>query len=108
MEAICEVLAQGKANGIIAIRLAELTVLTDYLIICSGASRIQVRSIAERLADGVRQMGIRMANMEGYEEGLWVVGDLGDIMVHIFQEETREFYSLERLWGDAPQYFFEE
>lgn len=106
-EAICEVLAQGKANYILVLRLSELTVLTDYLIVCSGATRTQVRAIAERLMEGLGKMGLPKPSMEGFEDGMWIVADLGDIMVHIFEEETRQFYSLERLWGDAPQYVFE-
>jgi len=105
--AVCEVLAQGKASYITVLRIGELTTLTDYLIICSGATKIQVRAIAERLRTKMKEQGATLLNLEGYKEGLWVVGDLGDIMVHIFEEETREFYSLERLWGDAPQYHFE-
>lgn len=107
-EPVCEVLAQGKASHITVLRLSELTILTDYLIICSGASRIQVRAIASRLRESLKETGMSNLNMEGYEEGLWIVVDLGEIMVHIFEEQTREFYSLERLWGDAPQYVFEE
>ena len=107
VEALCDALAQGKADNILVLRLAEITVLTDYLMICSGATRVQVRAIAERLGERARGMGLRVLNLEGHEEGLWIVADLGDIMVHIYEDQTREFYALERLWGDAPQFAFE-
>ena len=106
-EEVCEVLAQGKANCITVLRLAELTILTDYLIICSGATTTQVRAIADRLMENLKARAVPLLHLEGHQEGLWIVADLGGIMVHVFEEQTREFYSLERLWGDAPRYLFE-
>lgn len=101
-------MAEGKAERIVVVGLAELTILTDYLVICSGATRTQVRALAERLREGLDKEQVQLLNMEGYEEGIWIVADLGQIMVHIFEEQMRDFYSLERLWGDAPLHVFED
>lgn len=93
-----------KATDIIAIDVAELLVVTDYFVICTGNTDIQVRAIAEEVEDRLREeAGIKPIGREGVNEGKWILLDFADFVVHIFQPEERGFYRLETLWGDAPR-----
>ena len=82
--------------------LRELTLITDFFIICHGTSEVNTRGLADALLDEMAKRGIKNARTEGYTDAQWILVDFGDVIVHIFSEEQREFYSLERLWGDAP------
>jgi len=95
--------SEKKATDIVAIEVAELLVVTDYFVICTGNTDIQVRAIAEEVEDRLRDAGIKPIGREGVAEGKWVLLDFGDLVVHVFQPEERDFYRLERLWGDAPR-----
>ena len=95
--------ADKKGRDITILELKGLSVITDYFIIVNGNSRIQTQAIAENIEKEMVLAGIRAARREGYHEGRWILLDYGAVIVHIFQEEERNFYSLERLWGDAPQ-----
>ncbi|HET9229462.1 MAG TPA: ribosome silencing factor, partial [Thermoanaerobaculia bacterium] len=75
---------------------------TDFFLICTGTSERQVQAIADAVQEKMREEQVRPLHVEGYNRGQWVLLDYGDFVVHIFQEEPRRFYSLERLWGDAP------
>jgi len=94
--------SEKKATDIVAIEVAELLVVTDYFVICTGNTDIQVRAIAEEVEDRLRDAGIKPIGREGVAEGKWVLLDFGDLVVHVFQPEERDFYRLEKLWGDAP------
>jgi len=76
--------------------------LTDFFVICSGNSRIQVQAIADSVLDKIYQSSHKMSSIEGYTSGNWIVLDLADIVVHIFHKDARVQYDLERLWGDVP------
>jgi len=78
-----------------------VTLVTDYFIILSGASRPQVRAIVEHVEQRMADQGARMLRREGYTGGRWVLLDYGAVVVHVFHAEERAFYGLERLWGDA-------
>lgn len=92
-----------KANGLEVLRVAELTSLADYFIICSGGSERQAVAIADGIEEKLRvELRTRPRLVEGLSPGRWVVMDYGDFIIHVFTEETRSFYGLERLWGDAP------
>jgi len=83
--------------------LADVSDFTDYFLICSGSNDRQVQSIAEAV-DGVLRAGkVRPLHQEGMNGGNWILLDYGDFIVHVFRDETRRFYALERLWGDAPE-----
>jgi ribosome-associated protein len=71
-------------------------------VLCSGTSERQVQAIADAVLERMREDKARPLHIEGYNRGQWVLLDFGDFVVHIFQEEQRKFYALERLWGDAP------
>lgn len=91
-----------KAVDLKVLNLQEVTDFTDYFLICSGTSERQVQAIADAVQDRLRENRVRPLHVEGLNRGQWVLIDYGDLVVHIFQEEPRRFYSLERLWGDAP------
>lgn len=91
-----------KAVDLKVLHLAKVTDFTDYFMICSGTSERQVQAIADAVQERMREERVRPLHVEGYNRAQWVLLDYGDFVVHIFQEEPRRFYSLERLWGDAP------
>lgn len=91
-----------KAVDLKVLHLEKVTDFTDYFLICSGTSERQVQAIADAVLERLREEKVRPLHMEGYNRGQWVLLDYGDFVVHVFQEEPRKFYALERLWGDAP------
>ena len=86
-----------------AIRLKGLATFTDAFVICSGTQRRQTQAICDAVIESLRAEGERPGHVEGYARGDWILIDLFDLVVHVFTPETREFYNLERLWGDAPR-----
>ena len=92
-----------KAQDLRVLHLGRVTDFTDYFLICSGTSDRQVQAIADAIQERLRAEKVRPLHVEGYNRAQWVLLDYGDLVVHIFQEEPRRFYSLERLWGDAPE-----
>jgi len=99
-----EAASEKKAEDIVVVDVADLLVVTDYFVIGTGSNDRQVRSIAEEVEDKLRERaGVKPIGREGTEEGKWVLLDFADIVVHIFQPEERDFYRLERLWGEAPR-----
>ena len=97
---ICDVLSANKAYDVLKIDVSEKTVLADYFIICSGKSSTQVRSLAEYAEEEIEKRGGEVRRKEGMDEGRWVVVDFGDVILHVFNDDTRLFYHLERLWSD--------
>lgn len=91
-----------KAVDLRVLHLEKVSDFTDFFLICSGTSERQVQAIADAVQERMREEQVRPLHVEGYNRGQWVLLDYGDFVVHIFQEEPRRFYSLERLWGDAP------
>ncbi|MBU2977022.1 ribosome silencing factor [Alteromonas sp. C1M14] len=89
-----------KARDVIELDVKGKSTITDTMIICSGNSKRHVVAIAENLQVEMKQAGHAPLNMEGKETGEWVLVDLGDIIVHVMQDETRDFYQLEKLWGE--------
>lgn len=91
-----------KAVDLKVLHLEKVTDFTDYFIVCSGTSERQVQAIADSVQEKLRENKARPLHVEGYNRGHWVLLDYGDLVVHVFQEEPRRYYALERLWGDAP------
>jgi ribosome-associated protein len=91
-----------KAFDIVILDLRNRTDITDYFLICSGNSRLQVQAIADSILDKTGGTPHKVIMTEGYTTGNWIIMDLSDMIVHIFQKETRLQYDLERLWGDVP------
>ena len=92
-----------KARDIILLDMRGLHPLYDYFLVCTGTSRRQIHTVAEEIDDALRAVGDRRIGIEGYQASKWVVQDYGDMLVHVFDPDTRAYYSLEELWADAPR-----
>ena len=95
--------AEKQAENVVVLDVHELIVITDYFVICSGTSDRQVKTIVEEVEEDLRERGLRPVRREGEQEARWVLLDYVDVVVHVFAEEEREYYDLERLWRDAPR-----
>lgn len=91
-------LNDDKAEDVVQIDLRGRSDMADYMVICSGRSSRQVSAISEKLADRLKQDFGRLCKIEGKETGDWVLIDVGDVIVHVFRPEVREFYQLEKMW----------
>ncbi len=101
--------ADRKAADITTLLLANVSSVADYFVICSGRSHTQVAAICDRVSEGLReQFGISPLSTEGLDTARWAILDYGDVVVHVFQDEARKFYDLERLWEHAPRWNYEE
>jgi ribosome-associated protein len=96
--------AETKAVDGVVLDLRKLSDATDYFIVVSGTSDTHVRAIAEHVLEELRTRGVRAHHIEGLAGGRWVLLDFIDFVVHVFHPALREFYQLEGLWGDAPQW----
>jgi len=96
-----EAALEKKAEHPVALELSGLTIVADYFVICSGESTTQVRAISEYIEEELRKAGIKPIGIEGRNYSHWVLLDYGDVIIHIFEKETRSFYDLEKLWMDA-------
>jgi ribosome-associated protein len=92
-----------KALDLVTLDLRKAAGFTDYFIICSGANPRQIRAIADGVMEALAADGAKPAHIEGYERSEWVLIDYFDFIVHVFSQETRLFYGLERLWGNAEK-----
>ncbi|GAJ99077.1 MULTISPECIES: ribosome silencing factor [Geomicrobium] len=96
--------ADGKnAQNLMALDMKGISILADYFIIGHGGSVKQVQAIANEVKSMAEKAGAEVKRMEGYQEGRWVLVDLGDVVAHIFHEEDRLYYNIEKLWGEADQ-----
>lgn len=95
---IADILYEKKAQNIVALDVRGLTVITDCMLIATGRSAIQVRTLADEVEERLTEMGCEPIRKEGQQEGRWVVLDYGEVLVHIFHTEEREFYRLDKLW----------
>ena len=100
-EEICKFLSSKKAEDILMIDVREKTVLCDYFVIASGRSTTQVKALCENLEEKFSKEGGEPRRTEGVRDGRWGVVDYGDVIVHIFNDESRLFYHLERLWEEG-------
>ena len=91
-----------KARNIKVLKTDKQTVLADYFVICNGTSSTHIKALTETVDEILSQAGEPPLRREGHRSGTWVLLDFAAVIVHIFTEEAREFYDLERLWGDAP------
>ncbi|HHY39083.1 MAG TPA: ribosome silencing factor [Clostridia bacterium] len=97
-----------KAKRITVLDLREITVIADYFVICTGNSLVQVRAIVDHVLEKLDEMGIKPHHVEGLQRGRWVLLDYESVVVHVFHRLEREFYDLERLWGDARKTILED
>lgn len=98
---LLSILDDKKAIDIIAIDVADKTIVADWFVICSGTSVIQVKAICDEVLDKYPETGLHLRRKEGYTEGRWIVLDFGHVLLHIFYPEEREYYNIERLWTDG-------
>ena len=91
-----------RAEDIMVLNMKGISLIADYFVICHGNSDKQVQAIAREIKDKAAEMGQVVKRMEGFDEGRWILVDLGDVVAHIFHRDERSYYNLERLWGDAP------
>lgn len=90
-----------KAEEVVLLDLRKVTTMTDFFVICTGRSDVQVKAIADTVIDLAREEGIKAYHVEGLEGRTWVLIDFVDVVVHVFRPDTRAYYQLERLWRDA-------
>lgn len=95
--------AEVKPRSLVILDLRGLCSFTDHFLIAAADSARQVRAIGERIEERLRAASVRMLHREGTRDACWILLDYSDVIVHIFDEETRQFYDLERLWADAPR-----
>jgi ribosome-associated protein len=99
---------ERKATDVVALDLRGVSSATDFFLIATGTSDIQVRAIAEHLVETLDAEGVKPLHVEGLDRARWVLLDFVDFVIHVFHPQAREFYQLERLWGDAPSHLFSE
>lgn len=90
-----------KASDLLVLNLADISSFADYFVICSASSERQAQAIADAIEEKLRARGRRPISVEGYAASRWILLDYGEVLFHVFLEESRRFYALERLWGDA-------
>ena len=98
---IAQLLYDRKARDILALKVDHLMVITDYLVLATGASALQTHALMDHLDQELSALGIQPRRIEGQQAARWIVMDYGTVIVHIFHPEDREFYRLERLWSDG-------
>lgn len=101
-----ELALELKALDVVALDLRGINSATDYFVLASGASDVQVKAVAGHIVDEMKKEGQRPAHVEGMDGGRWVLLDYIDFVVHVLHPESRDFYQLESLWGDAPKTVF--
>jgi len=99
---LAEMTLSRKATDVRILDLRNLTTIADFFVICTAHSDTQVKAVADAVVEGSKSIGERPWHKEGFLQKSWVLLDYVDVVVHVFLKDTREFYSLEKLWGDAP------
>jgi len=102
LDAVVEGAADVKGEDIVALDVRALTSFADSFVIVTATSDRRARAITDSIVEATRRIGRKPAGIEGYDEGRWVLIDLDEVIVHVFQDEVRREYDLERLWSDAP------
>jgi ribosome-associated protein len=99
---LCARLAdENRARDIIIMDMRQSMPLCDFFVIATGTSHRQMQTVVDAVKERIKQFGMRPLGVEGYREGRWILLDLGSIVVHVFDDEARDYYDLELLWGDA-------
>lgn len=104
---VVDLLFDRKAVNVVLLDLRKISSATDWFVVAGGTSDTHVSAIADSVIEGLKKEGVRPLNVEGQREGRWVLIDYFDFVVHVFHPAAREFYQLERLWGDAPTHVLE-
>ncbi len=101
LEVIIKALDSKRAEDIKAVGIRDLTIFADYFVIANGTSSTQTKALADVVEYELKKLGLEPVRTEGYSEANWIILDYTDIMVHVFNKETRDFYKLEKLWQDG-------
>ena len=102
LETVVKAADSKRAEEIVALDVANVSLLADYFVIMQANSERQVKAIADEIEEKVAAAGIQVRDIEGKNAANWVLLDFGDVVVHVFRTETRQFYNLEKLWAEAP------
>jgi ribosome-associated protein len=105
---VAQAMLAKKALDVVLFDISGVVAYTDFFLLGSGRSVVQVKAIVNGIEEHLQTRGFRPLHIEGLSEGRWVLLDYDDLIVHVFLEEAREFYNLERLWGDVPRTTFED
>lgn len=97
------VLDSKKARNIKVLNISPLTTIADYFVVCSGGSTTQIKALSDALDEELEKVGVHFIGKEGFNAANWILMDYASVVVHIFSEETRDFYSIEHLWADAEE-----
>ncbi|WP_236860259.1 ribosome silencing factor [Candidatus Formimonas warabiya] len=97
-----------KGKNIVIMNLQGISIIADYFVVCTGSNAIQVKAISDHTHEKLSLEGLSPLRTEGLRDARWVLMDFGTVVVHIFQEEERLYYNLERLWGDAKFTYYGE
>lgn len=100
---IADVLSETPASNTVVLDIRGLSSFADFFVICSGENERQLRAISDKLQEELRESDIRPQRMEGTPNSGWIVLDYNEVIVHVFDEELRDFYKMERLWAEAPR-----
>ncbi|MBN6186234.1 ribosome silencing factor [Aneurinibacillus sp. BA2021] len=90
-----------KGHDVVILDLKGLSIIADYFVVCHGNSETQVQAIVDNIKDSLEKERVTVRGREGYDEARWVLVDVGDVVIHVFHRDEREFYNIERLWKDA-------
>ncbi len=103
VRAVVDAAVDRKSTRVTLMDLRSVGAFTDFFVICTGTNSRQVQAIADAVEEKLKGQGLRPAHVEGYDRGEWILLDYFDFIVHVFMPDTREFYSLDRLWGTAAR-----
>jgi ribosome-associated protein len=101
--ACARIASDAKASDVVVLEVRALSNVTDYYVIVTGMSQHHLRALGRRLEDQLADAGIKPLHVDGYQSSSWLVLDYGNVIIHAMLENTRQYYNIERLWGDAPQ-----
>ncbi|UQS85278.1 ribosome silencing factor [Apilactobacillus apisilvae] len=108
LEIVVKAAASKRANNIVALNVRKVSLMSDYFVIMDANSNRQVKSIADEIVDQAEENRFEVQQVEGKDTAKWILVDLGDVIVHVFQSDEREYYNLEKLWSDAPSVNIDE
>ena len=104
---LCKILSDKKAADIIAIDVADKTIIAEWFIICSGRSVPHVKTLCDAVEEKCGELNLEVRRKEGYSDGRWIVLYFAHILVHIFHPDERQYYNMERLWIDEPESYID-
>jgi ribosome-associated protein len=103
LDLVLEALDEKKGVDVVTLHVSPMTQMMDYLVICTGTSNVHIRALADGVLEKMKEQGYKGVRAEGYNDARWVLLDYGDVVLHIFTEDDREFYRLEQFWQGAPR-----